>query len=88
MTALRTSYDEFPYQSVPLRQTHPDHLAERHNGRHLLCHFGHLLKWIHGHRLISRPEPVLTKSTRSGTAKSSLRRSLKRDLGVVLSDRR
>ncbi len=25
--ALRTSYDEFPYQSVPLRQTHPDHLA-------------------------------------------------------------
>jgi methyltransferase-like protein/2-polyprenyl-3-methyl-5-hydroxy-6-metoxy-1,4-benzoquinol methylase len=27
MTALRTSYDEFPYQSVPLRQTHPDHLA-------------------------------------------------------------
>jgi len=26
-TALRTSYDEFPYQSVPLRQTHPDHLA-------------------------------------------------------------
>ncbi len=25
--ALRTSYDEFPYQSVPLPQTHPDHLA-------------------------------------------------------------
>jgi SAM-dependent methyltransferase len=25
--ALRTSYDEFPYQSVPLLQTHPDHLA-------------------------------------------------------------
>ncbi|MEP6996142.1 MAG: class I SAM-dependent methyltransferase [Betaproteobacteria bacterium] len=25
--ALRTSYDEFPYQSAPLRQTHPDHLA-------------------------------------------------------------
>jgi SAM-dependent methyltransferase len=24
---LRTSYDEFPYQSQPLRQTHPDHLA-------------------------------------------------------------
>ncbi len=25
--ARRTSYDDFPYQSVPLRQTHPDHLA-------------------------------------------------------------
>ncbi len=25
--AIRTSYDEFPYRSVPLRQTHPDHLA-------------------------------------------------------------
>lgn len=25
--AGRTSYDDFPYQSVPLRQTHPDHLA-------------------------------------------------------------
>jgi SAM-dependent methyltransferase len=25
--ALRTSYDEIPYQSVPLRQTHPDDLA-------------------------------------------------------------
>jgi methyltransferase-like protein/protein-L-isoaspartate O-methyltransferase len=24
---LRSSYDEFPYQSLPLRQTHPDHLA-------------------------------------------------------------
>lgn len=27
MAALRTSYDDFPYRSVPLRQTHPDHLA-------------------------------------------------------------
>jgi methyltransferase-like protein len=24
---LRASYDEFPYQSLPLRQTHPDHSA-------------------------------------------------------------
>lgn len=27
MAAFRTSYDDFPYRSVPLRQTHPDHLA-------------------------------------------------------------
>lgn len=26
-SAPRTSYDDFPYESVPLRQTHPDHLA-------------------------------------------------------------